>query len=1014
MKSEIALSILLLATVLAALPAAEKAQFIVEPEIFIHHTPERSFIGPGMFVLENGDLLMAAPWGRPPTNFEQLAAKFPVPMLYRSTDGGRTWKEQGRMKMEWKLTGMVSDGGVTFLRLKDGRLAALLPRHVQGQKGGGLPVITFSSDDGATWTPARLIGEAEGAWYVMNDRLIQLRSGRLLVPVAHMPQAPGLREGDRNQSLCFFSDDGGATWRRSREPAILDDARGLQEPCVAEVEGGRVLMLSRTGSGFLFASRSDDGGDTWSKPEPTTLVSACSSLTLKTLPDGRMIIFYNHAAPIKAGAFFPRTPLCYAVSGDGGKTWSAQVIVDDEGAANKDRQNIYPSACFTQEGIVVMWSTHGADPKGSFAGQYDANIGGGKRAILAMPAKALPKTAGKPDLVPVQLAASAKPADVDGKSYDLVVVGGTPGGIAMAVRAAREGLSVVLVNWHAHLGGIMSSGLGAWDTQYEGRRSPLYDETRAAFFAHYRNTYGEDSPQYRDALPGKTGHTNGRTEPHVAERVFTALVEKEKNITVLRGYVPASIERAGATVNSVTVRPMLGGGEKVLRGKVFADCTYEGDLAALAQVPYRVGRESREEFGEPHAGIVFMKPVPQAPDADFAILAELRDALNLRKFTGWQVRLPQSTGAADGAVQACNYRTPLVTDPANRVPSPQPANYEPYYLRSLEPYSGVPSIPNGKFGWNRPQLIGLQTPYVEADWPGRQRIMDQHWDMTLGLLYFLQNDPTVPEKVRAAWMEYGLAKDEFADNGHRPYEMYIREARRITGRTIFTQHDAMLAPGLGRAPVHSDSIATTEWYMDSHACTIVRVLGSMEEGKAMLHQETFPGQLPWRSLLPQGVDNLLVPVCLSATHVAWGTVRLEPVFMQVGESAGLAAALAVRGKTSPTQLSADRLVRELCIRRSMVSFFNDVNVDDLAEWVPAVQYFGTKGFFADYNARPAEPLSEAVRDAWQGGFDQLQKGTLDPMKLAATVHAAQSKDSPHTREQRADFLLRLWKQLNQR
>jgi len=138
---------------LASLQAGEKAQFIVPPEVFIHHTPERSFIGPGMLRLEKGDILMAAPWGRPPTNFEQLAAKFPVPMLYRSTDGGRIWKEQGRMKMEWPLTGMVSDGGVSFLRLKDGRLAALMHRHVKGLHGGGLPAISFSSDGGATWTP---------------------------------------------------------------------------------------------------------------------------------------------------------------------------------------------------------------------------------------------------------------------------------------------------------------------------------------------------------------------------------------------------------------------------------------------------------------------------------------------------------------------------------------------------------------------------------------------------------------------------------------------------------------------------------------------------------------------------------------------------------------------------------------------------------------------------------------------------------------------------------------------
>ena len=299
------------------------------------------------------------------------------------------------MKMEWPLSGMVSDGGVSFLRLKDGRLAALLHRHVKDLHGGGLPAISFSKDDGATWTPARLVGEPEGVWYVMNERLIQLNSGRLLVPVAHMPKGSGLYEGDKNIGLCFFSDDGGETWQRSRKPAKLDDARGMAEPCVAEV-GDRVLMLARTGSGFLYSSWSGDGGETWSKPEATTLESACSSLTLKTLPDGRLIVFYNHAKPIKAGAFFPRTPLCYAVSDDGGKSWSPPVIVDDEGVANKDRQNIYPSACFTQEGMVVMWSSHGADPKGSFAGQYDANIGGGKRAILAMPAKASQNASAKP------------------------------------------------------------------------------------------------------------------------------------------------------------------------------------------------------------------------------------------------------------------------------------------------------------------------------------------------------------------------------------------------------------------------------------------------------------------------------------------------------------------------------------------------------------------------------------------------------------------------------------------
>lgn len=364
-----------------------KAEFIVEPEIFIHHTAERDFIGPGTILLDDGDILMAAPWGRPPTNFGQLAAEFPVPMLYRSTDGGRTWKEEGYMKMSWNLSGMISDGGISFLRLKDGRLAFVAHRHVKGLDGGGLPSMSFSSDNGKNWTPAKLVGNTEGVWYVMNDRLIQMSNGRIIVPVSHMPKGLGSYEGDHNPGLCFFSDDGGKTWKKSQKPADLNDGRGMAEPCVAEIGNNQLLMLARTGSGSLFRSLSNDGGDTWSTPEPTSLVAACSPLTLKTLPDGRLIVFYNHAKPFNKGAFFPRTPLVYAVSPDKGKTWGKPVIVDDDGMKNNDRMNIYPSACFTKEGMLVIWSTHVAAPGGSFSngGSEGWKTGGGKRAILAYP-----------------------------------------------------------------------------------------------------------------------------------------------------------------------------------------------------------------------------------------------------------------------------------------------------------------------------------------------------------------------------------------------------------------------------------------------------------------------------------------------------------------------------------------------------------------------------------------------------------------------------------------------------
>jgi BNR repeat-like domain len=357
-----------------------KAEFVVPPEIFIRHTAERAFIGPGTILLGNGDLLMAAPWGRPPTNFEEVAAKFPVPMLYRSGDGGRVWKEDGRMKMEWKLTGLISDGGASFLRLKDGRLAVVFNRNVAGLHGGGTPAMAFSDNDGKTWSAAKLLIEKDDAFYVMNDRLIQLRTGRLLLPVA---RKMGKTEGDRDEGLAMLSDDAGATWRLSAGSARIDAPRGMAEPCAAELKDGRVLMLGRTGQGAHHAATSADGGETWSKPEPTALTAACSPLTLKTLPDGRLIAFYDHAKPLQAGAFFPRTPLCYAVSGDDGKTWGAPVVVDDEGVEKKDRQNIYPTVCFTKEGMVVMWSTHAADPKGSW--ETDFKIGGGKRAILAYP-----------------------------------------------------------------------------------------------------------------------------------------------------------------------------------------------------------------------------------------------------------------------------------------------------------------------------------------------------------------------------------------------------------------------------------------------------------------------------------------------------------------------------------------------------------------------------------------------------------------------------------------------------
>lgn len=366
-----------------------RADFILKPEVVIPHEPEKIFIGPGTIELPDGDLLMAAPWGSAPAEFLELRGTYALPPLYRSQDGGRTWRDAGRLNMAWKLTGTMNNGGFTLLRLKDGRIALLAHRYVADNKGGGLPAISFSADDGVTWTAAKIVGHGvvpDDPWYVMNDRLIQLKSGRLLVPAAHAVRGSG-PEGDLAESGCFYSDDAGATWKVSQLVRPKGALRGMAEPCVAELADGRVYMLARSGTGFLVESYSSDGGKTWSAPGNTELVSPCTSLTLKTLPDGRMIVFYNHVQEVEPGSLFPRCPLAYAVSADGGKSWSGPTVIDDTGwaGAKSTRELIYPSITFLKEGMLVVYSEHFSN--GGTARRTPAQnlIGGGKRAILRYP-----------------------------------------------------------------------------------------------------------------------------------------------------------------------------------------------------------------------------------------------------------------------------------------------------------------------------------------------------------------------------------------------------------------------------------------------------------------------------------------------------------------------------------------------------------------------------------------------------------------------------------------------------
>lgn len=372
----------LTSTAVSAGPSRAASGGSIPPAVFLPHG-DRQFIGPAVFESRGGELWMLAPFGRPPVDFREIPAFDHLPHLYRSRDRGRTWVRGERLNLSWTVGGYISDGGITLIRLKDRRLMLTFHRHVPGFHGGGIPAISFSADEGRTWSPARLVAREERVAYVMNERTIQLRSGRLLIPVAFRPNTDGAyREGDVCEAACYLSDDEGETWRLSGS-VRLNDERGMAEPAVAETGTGRLAMLARTGSGSHHASYSSDRGETWSPPQPTSLVAACSPLTLKTMPDRRLIVVYNPAPPLFRGSFFPRRPLAYSISANEGATWTAPVTIDDA----PSRQMIYPSITFLKEGILFVYSEHFARDDGKFSGKDPSvtRLGGGRRRLMPYP-----------------------------------------------------------------------------------------------------------------------------------------------------------------------------------------------------------------------------------------------------------------------------------------------------------------------------------------------------------------------------------------------------------------------------------------------------------------------------------------------------------------------------------------------------------------------------------------------------------------------------------------------------
>jgi hypothetical protein len=483
-------------------------------------------------------------------------------------------------------------------------------------------------------------------------------------------------------------------------------------------------------------------------------------------------------------------------------------------------------------------------------------------------------------------APAAEPAR---RQFDVVVVGGTPGGIAAAVTAARHGRTVVLVEYHPHLGGMSSSGLGKSDIENRPMIQGLFREFVDRVKTHYLKRAGgdENSKLVKDCRDGYY------YEPSVAESVFESLLAEQPQATVLKNHRFVRAITAGGRVTGVEVVDRAGGKPQVLTARVTIDATYEGDVYASAGADFRIGREGRTDFDEPHAG---------------EILLDWRNHSG-RTFTG--------SGKGDRRLQTYSYRLCLTTDPKNSVPlTGPPADYDrTRYLGYLDDYrSGrfgtrtvtqicfsIAPIPNAKTDVNmNPRglgfvFVGENEGYIDADWRERERIAGRIRNLTLGLLWFLQNDEEVPVDARTSARHHQLCRDEFADNGHFPFQLYVREGRRLVGEYTLTEHDITKRPGMTEPTRHADAVAVGEFPIDSFPVQKRRPQDTtvLEGYMCMLADITRPYQIPYRIMVPAKLDGLLAPVAASTTHVAFSSIRMEPTWMALGQAAGNAAHVAL-------------------------------------------------------------------------------------------------------------------------
>ena len=506
---------------------------------------------------------------------------------------------------------------------------------------------------------------------------------------------------------------------------------------------------------------------------------------------------------------------------------------------------------------------------------------------------------------------SLSPCRASEETFDIVIYGGTSAAVTAAVQAKRMGKSVVIVCPDKHLGGLTSGGLGWTDSGNKNAIGGLSREFYHRVWKHYQApqawTWEEQSAfgDRNQSPAGKSGNqpTMWVFEPHVAEAIFEAMIA-EHQIPVRRDQWLDRDSPDGVTMDDgrITTIQTLSGDR--FSGDMFIDTTYEGDLLAVAGIDFHVGREANSVYGEEwngiqvgvlHHGHWFQKPIDpyvRKGDPSSGLLPRISAAA------------PGEKGEGDHRVQAYCFRMCLTNAEENRIPFPKPEGYDPSQYELLlrvfdagwrEVFRKFDRMPNHKTDTNNhgpfsTDNIGMNYDYPEASYQRRREIIREHEVYQQGLMHFMANDPRVPEDVRSAMSKWGLPKDEFLDNGGWPHQLYVREARRMTGKYVMTEHDC-----LDRKET-PESVGMGSYTLDSHNVQrYVKPDGFVQNEGDIGVKTPRAYKIAYGSLVPKESQcaNLLVPVCVSSSHIAFGSIRMEPVFMILGQSAATAACMSI-------------------------------------------------------------------------------------------------------------------------